>query len=200
MLPGEEIAPRLGIQEGGWHAAEALVLARYFMFTQVYFHKTRVAYDIHIREAMKSLLPNGCLPKPTSIEEYIAWDDWRVLGMLADGKGGEHGDRLRLRQHYRLAYRSAEMMTAEGRQQLLEVEQRLGEMVAERVPAGRSKNWYKTDGSDIPVLEEQSRHVRPLSYFSNAVRHLGKHDQVLLYCRPEERMRVAQIVEEVLKR
>lgn len=36
--------PLLGISEGGGHAAEALVLARYFMFTQVYFrHKTRVA-------------------------------------------------------------------------------------------------------------------------------------------------------------
>lgn len=41
-LPGgEQHPPRLGFSEGGWHAAEALVLARYFMFTQVYFHKTR---------------------------------------------------------------------------------------------------------------------------------------------------------------
>jgi HD superfamily phosphohydrolase len=31
--------PRIGIQFGGLHAAEALVLARYFMFTQVYFQK-----------------------------------------------------------------------------------------------------------------------------------------------------------------
>jgi len=48
---GEEVSPepRLGVAEGGVHAAEALVLARYYMFTQVYFHKTRVAYDHHIR-------------------------------------------------------------------------------------------------------------------------------------------------------
>jgi hypothetical protein len=49
----------LGIEEGGLHAAEALVLARYFMFTQVYFHKTRVAFDLHLREAMRLLLPGG---------------------------------------------------------------------------------------------------------------------------------------------
>jgi len=48
---------RLGIKEKGWHAAEALVLARYFMFTQVYFHKTRVAYDIHLQGALKEMLP-----------------------------------------------------------------------------------------------------------------------------------------------
>jgi HD superfamily phosphohydrolase len=42
-IPGiRDRAPRFGISEGGWHAAEGLVLARYFMFTQVYFHKTRV--------------------------------------------------------------------------------------------------------------------------------------------------------------
>src|SRR3982074_1178103 len=52
-------SPRLGIEEGGWHAAEALVLARYFMFTQIYFHKTRVAYDWHMREALKVMLPGG---------------------------------------------------------------------------------------------------------------------------------------------
>ena len=35
------------------HAAEALIIARYLMFTQVYFHHTRRAYDYHIAEAMK---------------------------------------------------------------------------------------------------------------------------------------------------
>src|SRR5205823_2742898 len=55
----EELAPepRLGVAEGGVHAAEALVLARYYMFTQVYFHKTRVAFDHHIRGALQAVLP-----------------------------------------------------------------------------------------------------------------------------------------------
>lgn len=199
LRSGENRSPRLGIHEGGWHAAEALVLARYFMFTQVYFHKTRVAYDIHVREAMKALLPAGQFPKPTDLNAYLAWDDWRVLGLLADGKGGEHGDRLRSRAHFRLVYRSEEMMTSDDRRRLSIVEERLAGLVAEKVPAGRSKNWYKTDDSDIPVLQEQSGRAKPLSYFSSAVRFLGKHDQVLLYCRPEDRTEADSIVQEVLK-
>jgi HD superfamily phosphohydrolase len=97
-------APRLGFFEGGWHAAEGLVLARYFMFTQVYFHKTRVAYDIHLRGALSALLPEGKFPPPVGdgLEEFLRWDDWRVLGLLADGKGGDHGMRLTNRDHYRL--------------------------------------------------------------------------------------------------
>ena len=51
---------RLGVGEGGFHAAEGLVLARYFMFTQVYFHKTRVAFDHHLLQALKHMLPSGC--------------------------------------------------------------------------------------------------------------------------------------------
>jgi HD superfamily phosphohydrolase len=50
---------RLGVTEGGVHAAEGLILARYFMFTQVYFHKTRVAYDHHLRHALAVLLPSS---------------------------------------------------------------------------------------------------------------------------------------------
>jgi len=40
--PGE---PMLGVQEGGLHAAEALMVARYFMYAQVYFHPIRRIYD-----------------------------------------------------------------------------------------------------------------------------------------------------------
>src|SRR3984957_8617057 len=71
-------APRLGISRGGWHAAEALILARYFMFTQVYFHKTRVAYDVHLRKALEELLPNRQFPSPAGehLKEFLIWDDW----------------------------------------------------------------------------------------------------------------------------
>lgn len=196
-LPSDENSGlRIGIQEGGWHVAEALVLARYAMFTQVYFHKTRVAFDIHTREALKAMLPGGHFPRPEELDDYLAWDDWRVLGLLARGEGGEHGARLAGRRHYRRVYRSVEMMTKEDRELLTRVEEKLGSLVAERVLTGRSKNWYKTEGADIAVLEEQSGRLRPLSYFSNAVRHLGKHDQVLLYCRCEDRVDADRIVKE----
>ena len=49
----ETDAPVLAVEEGGWHASEGFILARYMMFTQVYFHKTRRAYDLHFSEAMK---------------------------------------------------------------------------------------------------------------------------------------------------
>ena len=85
----EHREPGIGVMEGGWHAAEGLIIARYFMFTQVYFHKTRVILDYHLEKALQEMLPNGCFPKPSDeeLDNYLEWNDWRVLGLLARGKG-----------------------------------------------------------------------------------------------------------------
>lgn len=173
---------RIGIQKGGLHAAEALVIARYFMFTQVYFHKTRVAYDIHLREAMKELLRGACFPTPDKLEDYLGWDDWRVLGLLAQGEGGEHGQRLSNRNHYRLIFASNEVQTRADRKKLASIRKCLGEMLAAEMPA--SKSWYKSGDNDIPVLDENDD-SKALSSYSSVVRNIGQSDQVLLYCRPE---------------
>jgi len=47
--------PALGVEIGGIHSAEALLLARYFMYEQVYFHHVRRIYDYHLIEFMKTL-------------------------------------------------------------------------------------------------------------------------------------------------
>ncbi|MGI5901481.1 MAG: hypothetical protein ACOX7U_03270 [Desulfitobacteriia bacterium] len=52
----ETDAPVLAIEEKGWYTAESLVLARYQMFSQVYFHKVRRVYDYHIYRATKEIL------------------------------------------------------------------------------------------------------------------------------------------------
>ena len=40
----------VGVDEGGVHALEALVMARYYMFTQVYFNVTGKAMELHLNE------------------------------------------------------------------------------------------------------------------------------------------------------
>lgn len=174
--------PRIGIEEGGWHAAEALVLARYFMFTQVYFHKTRVAYDIHLREAMKTLLPGGRFPKPVGAElkEFLKWDDWRVLGLIGKGKAGEHGKRIIERNHYREIYHTPEVCSDKDMRELGAAKAKLGELVVEEESA--KKSWYKTGNTDIPVFSKvRSPQVQPLSGYSKAIEGMKENNQVLLY-------------------
>ena len=200
-IPGvRDRAPQFGISEGGWHATEGLVLARYFMFTQVYFHKTRVAYDVHLKGALKELLPGGRFPRPTKDElgEFLKWDDWRVLGLLADGKGGEHGTFLTSRNHYRLAYSSPEI-SSEAELALIErVKDKLGSMIVAIEES--KKNWYNTGQPDIPVVSDlDSNTVRPLSSYSNVVLNMKPINQALLYVKHEVAEKANVIVKEVLE-
>ncbi len=53
----QEIA--IGLDISGIHAAEALLLARYFMYTQVYLHDVRRAYDTHLKAFLQRWLEKG---------------------------------------------------------------------------------------------------------------------------------------------
>ena len=192
-------APRLGILEGGIHGAESLVLARYFMCTQVYFHKTRVAFDVHLRHALKELLPGGVFPKPTAdnLDAYLAWDDWRVLGLIAQGEGGEHGRRLAQRDHFRNIFHTPEVTKQADIKQLEKVKKALGPLLAAEESA--TKSWYKTDKADIPVLGQANK-LAPLSSVSSVLSSLKKNNQVLLYAKPEDADEARGKVEELLKK
>ena len=71
--------PTLGIEQGGVQAAEALLLARYSMFSQVYFHRTRLIYDIHLADYLQATYPQGL---PADPEGHLAITDNEVLAAL----------------------------------------------------------------------------------------------------------------------
>lgn len=73
---------QLAIERGGIQALEEFILARYFMFIQVYFHKTRRYLDKALVKSLKLVLPDGKYPE--DIKEYLKWDDVRVLNLIAD--------------------------------------------------------------------------------------------------------------------
>jgi uncharacterized protein len=163
----------LGVGEDGIHAVEALLIARYLMFTQVYFHKTRAIYDYHLVEALREILKpfGGKFPPPTKdqIGEFLKWDDWRVLGELTAGGGGEHGQILRERSHYRCVHETAEApTTAEllGTDALFD---RLKEVGGVLIPA--EKSWYKPKENILVSVSEArgSKRIAPLSERSPVV-------------------------------
>jgi HD superfamily phosphohydrolase len=79
----QEDIPRLAIEGGGVQAFEEFVLARYFMFVQVYFHRTRRFFDIIFARALEKILPDGGT-YPESADEYIKWDDNKVLQLMKE--------------------------------------------------------------------------------------------------------------------
>ena len=207
--PREDRGPRLGINEGGVHAAESLVLARYFMFTQVYFHRVRIAYDHHLHHALKEILPGGTFPIPInpdgsvnepSIKDYLQWDDWRVLGILQQGGGGDHGQRLSERNHYREVFHTVESPSKEQIEECDEVKKALGDLAVHEAIAGKA--WYKLEGSDVPVhsSSRSESDVKPLSHHSTLVRNLQPIAQRRLYVDEAKKAEADSLRDGVLKK
>jgi uncharacterized protein len=196
--PEEDRGPRVGVTEGGWNAAEGLIIARYMMFNQVYYHKTRVALDFHLQCALSEVLPGGHFPPPTEpgLRDYLDWDDWRVLGLFAAGEGGQHAKRLRERDLFR-EIRHTPAYPEKNDDKLLDRWRRqLGALLAAEIPSKRS--WYKVDNTDIPVVTEDANLVvRPLSYYSPIVKKMETMRQVRLYVKSDDRQKAEELIARV---
>ena len=100
--------PFLGVEAGGLEAAEAMSIARYFMYRQVYFHHVRRAYDIHLKDFLQAWLPDGMFP--IDAEKHLMMTDNEVTaGLLAaardeNAEGHIHAKRFLQRCHFKLLY------------------------------------------------------------------------------------------------
>jgi len=86
---------RLGVDGRGVVALESFVLARYMMFATVYFHHTTRSFERVLQEALREIWPEPRALDP--IEEFLEWDDFRVLDALRTA-GGEAARALRDRR------------------------------------------------------------------------------------------------------
>jgi HD superfamily phosphohydrolase len=82
LFKTEEKAMQLAISSGGIQAFEEFVLARYFMFIQVYFHRTRRYFDRLLVDCLKEILPEGKYPE--NVSEYLKWDDVSVISKMRE--------------------------------------------------------------------------------------------------------------------
>jgi HD superfamily phosphohydrolase len=84
------------VQEKGRHAVESFILSRFYMYTQVYTHRTRRAFDIMLKAVFtKDIMKNIDYPKATSrrdINRLLEFDDAWLLNQIKEiskGKGTE---------------------------------------------------------------------------------------------------------------
>ncbi len=105
----------LAIDEGGLHALEAFVLARYYMFTQIYFHDVRRAFDLVLTDFISELLAeeydSGRYPETDRIDDYLKWDDNRILleaNLRSDATNKNLAWRIINRQHPKAVYETGD--------------------------------------------------------------------------------------------
>ena len=151
----------LGLEEGGIQSAEALLLARYSMFSQVYFHPVRRAYDLHLKDFLREWLPNGVFN--IDPDEYLALSDIEVLAAIRQRamEGSHPAMRIANRQHFKLAYRRN---PDDLRMNEMAVHA-IGDALSEKYGQDNVKSdVYQPDDSnvDFPVLQSDRRIVSSL--------------------------------------
>ncbi|MCR1962860.1 protein kinase [Clostridium perfringens] len=76
--------PILAIDYKGIHVLEEFILARHYMFNQVYYHKTRRIFDKILEKCIKNYLDEREATKlPSDINEYCQLDDHKIMSYIS---------------------------------------------------------------------------------------------------------------------
>lgn len=105
--------PMLGIESGGINVAESLLISRYLMFSQVYYHHVRIAYNEHLKDFLIEYLKEkeGKPQFPTEVDKYLNYTDSLILSEISKRakdnklKGHEEAERIANRKHYQKIYK-----------------------------------------------------------------------------------------------
>ena len=191
----------IGMDIGAIHAAEALLLARYFMYTQVYFHDVRRVYDLHLREFLEHWLPGGKFP--SNWTELLAYTDNEVLAALHKAAQEPNNElynlakRLVSRGHFRTVY---ELVSThkQKRPTILDDLRKLAEeqFGAERIRFDRY--GPKTEANNFPVLLEDGGQESSLRV-SGVIAQIPRVEFGLIFAAPDVKNSAKKMIDREVK-
>jgi len=188
----------LGVNKDGWHVAESIVIARYQMFTQVYFHKTRRAFDYHLKEAMKKVLSEGKLPHPEEHEDFIRLDDNILWALFKEYDTDLDCKSILNRDHIRAIYYTPETPDEMDEK---EIENKTEKLKKKGIWFYQDKAeglWYKLNADDKENKEimiiNNDRKAYPLSNDSSIVKNIGEVKQMRIYVKSGDREVAMEVI------
>jgi hypothetical protein len=183
----------IGVEAGGVHAVEALVMARYYMFTQVYFNPTGKALELHLNE----WLAEEGRRWPADPEAFLAEDDVSVQGELRRSPN-PHARAVVERRHFPLAFESEEHLSAEDRARF----EATLDTVRAAFPRGdllvshSAKDPHHFERGRLLVRHPDGR-LQPITEASHFIRHLSRIERFRVYASDE---RCAEVREAIRRR
>ena len=182
----------IGVEEGGLHAVEALVMARYYMFTQVYFNPTGKALELHLNEWLRESGRRW----PADPEAFLALDDVEVTVELRRSPS-PHARAIVGRRHHPLAFETDEHLSPDERRRFEAVLAAVvadGEVEADDLLVSRSaKDPHRLEASGVLVRHRDGR-LEPLAEASHFIRHLGRIERLRVYSPAERCAEVAAAI------
>jgi len=180
----------IGVDEGGVHALEALVMARYYMFTQVYFSVIGKALELHLSRWLEEERRRW----PADPEAFLAEDDLSVTARMRRSPS-PHARAVVRREHWPLAFETREHLSADERARfdslVAELEERFGH--AELLVSYASKDPHRL-GSARVLVRRAGGGLEPMEESSHFIRHLHRIQRCRVYAPPGRRDEVAAAI------
>ena len=176
----------VAVEEGGRHAAEGMIIARYLMFTQVYFHAVRRVYDIHLTDVIQEMLGEGNR-YPTEVPEYLKWDDIKVMAWVKEKSEegtSENARRIWERQHFECVGETSEHPEPSKVDEFHEKVEKMREKFGPNATILKDKAEKLPYNFDQSLLLIKKRHIPATSPFaeeSKLVKSLERISQLRVY-------------------
>ncbi|MHA1795324.1 MAG: HD domain-containing protein [Promethearchaeota archaeon] len=171
-------------EEGGYHALEKFLLARYFMFTEVYFHKTRRILDYHLSQMIKSfLMTQEKTHFPTDTSEYLKLNDAEIIAWMLS-HDNEYKEIFLNRKFFKKIWSSNDHPETQEIPRFNELEKELNENFdsqsdfyfdrADKLP-------YNPDLGDVMIFDEKEDRLIPFEKKSKLINLLKKIEKRRIY-------------------
>jgi HD superfamily phosphohydrolase len=182
----------LGVEEGGVHAVEGLVLARYYMFTQVYFNVTGKVMELHLAAWMR----DTGVRWPADGEEFLAHDDVTTWTRIRSSDN-LHARALVGREQFPLAFETREHMTPEEKASFEALLPALKEAFPEvgLLISNASKDPHRLGRKGVLARRADGR-LESLESSSQFIRHLARIERYRVYAARSHRAEVGAFLRE----
>ena len=197
--------PRLAIKRGGIQAVEEFILARYFMFLQVYFHKTRRAFDKALAIALKEVLPDSVYPQ--DVNEYLTYDDCKIYELLKDRMDSSSACRFIIeRIPFFCAFSTEAHPNSSDKREFLEVYNKLKEVIPEekmfkdfssKLPHKIPRKNEVSEENAIIIFDSKEERIRNISECSEITEALTNKISIQrIYCYPEYKDEAMKVIKQ----
>ena len=171
----------LGVAEGGVHALEALVMARYYMFTQVYFNRVGKALELHFNEWLEESSQRW----PADPAAFLALDDISTQTAMR-GSESQHALAVVERRYFPMVFETREHLSPEEKSRFEEMVPRLrDEFGAAHILVSHAAKDPHRLGESRVLVQRFDGQLEPMEEASHFVRHLGRIDRYRIYTPPQ---------------
>jgi HD superfamily phosphohydrolase len=171
----------LGVAEGGVHALEALVMARYYMFTQVYFNRVGKALELHFNEWLKEIDQHW----PADPEAFLELDDISTMTAMRSSRS-EHALAVVERRYFPMVFETREHLSLKEKSRFEELLPQLRtEFGAAHILVSHAAKDPHRLGESRVLVQRFDGQLEPMEEASHFVRHLGRIDRYRIYTQPQ---------------